>query len=214
MEGPYGCFTFGDDRPRQIWIGGGIGITPFLARMKHMALQKGTPDWPLSQQIDLFHSTADVDEEARGKLTEGASGADVHLHVLIDARDSYLTGERIREPEVRHLLVRQGGAAGIDGCAGHAGCGECRNPVCRSPIADRLTVTQNLGPTDAVKHAVAASLGISIVLDASVTNEVRDGRLHAIEIEDAALAKDIYVIIPAKTPPNSEIHRFVAFLME
>ncbi|MFC0220112.1 LysR substrate-binding domain-containing protein [Pseudochelatococcus lubricantis] len=82
------------------------------------------------------------------------------------------------------------------------------------PIADRLTVTQNLGSTDAVKHAVAASLGISIVLDASVTNEVRDGRLHAIEIEDAALVKDIYVIIPVETPPNSEIRRFVAFLME
>ncbi len=37
VEGPYGNFTFDDDRPRQIWIGGGIGITPFISRMKHLA---------------------------------------------------------------------------------------------------------------------------------------------------------------------------------
>lgn len=28
IEGPYGCFTFDDHYPEQIWIGGGIGITP------------------------------------------------------------------------------------------------------------------------------------------------------------------------------------------
>lgn len=27
VEGPYGCFTFADQRARQIWVGGGIGIT-------------------------------------------------------------------------------------------------------------------------------------------------------------------------------------------
>ena len=31
VEGPYGCFTFDDTPPRQIWVGGGIGITPLLA---------------------------------------------------------------------------------------------------------------------------------------------------------------------------------------
>ncbi|MCW0203854.1 MAG: hypothetical protein OJI74_18470 [Rhodanobacter thiooxydans] len=28
VEGPYGCFTFDDGRVHQIWIGGGIGVTP------------------------------------------------------------------------------------------------------------------------------------------------------------------------------------------
>ncbi|WP_454631551.1 ferredoxin reductase family protein [Bradyrhizobium cenepequi] len=97
VEGPYGCFTFDDDRPHQIWIGGGIGITPFVARMKHMALQKETPDLPEGQTADLFHTTADVDEEALGKLAADARSADVRLHVLIDARDGHLTGERIRK---------------------------------------------------------------------------------------------------------------------
>ncbi|WP_454617093.1 ferredoxin reductase family protein [Bradyrhizobium cenepequi] len=97
VEGPYGCFTFDDDCPHQIWIGGGIGVTPFVARMKHMALQKETPDWPEGQTVDLFHTTADVDEEALGKLAADAKSADVRLDILIDARDGHLTGERIRK---------------------------------------------------------------------------------------------------------------------
>lgn len=97
VEGPYGCFTFDDDCPHQIWIGGGIGITPFVARMKHLAMQKGAPDWPVDQIVDLFHTTADVDEEALAKLAADATSADVRLHVLVDARDGRLTGERIRE---------------------------------------------------------------------------------------------------------------------
>jgi predicted ferric reductase len=97
VEGPYGCFTFDDDRPHQIWIGGGIGITPFVARMKHLSTQKGYPDWPVGQSVDLFHTTADVDEAALGKLAADATSADVRLHVLVDARDGRLTGERIRE---------------------------------------------------------------------------------------------------------------------
>jgi predicted ferric reductase len=37
VEGPYGCFDFEDGQPHQIWIGAGIGITPFVARMKQRA---------------------------------------------------------------------------------------------------------------------------------------------------------------------------------
>jgi len=48
VEGPYGCFDFEDKQPRQIWVGAGIGITPFVARLKHRAT---TPD---AKAIDLF----------------------------------------------------------------------------------------------------------------------------------------------------------------
>ncbi len=33
VEGPYGRFIFDDTRDTQIWIGAGVGITPFIARM-------------------------------------------------------------------------------------------------------------------------------------------------------------------------------------
>ncbi|MBY4893583.1 ferric reductase-like transmembrane domain-containing protein [Rhodobacteraceae bacterium N5(2021)] len=42
VEGPYGGFTFDDTAPRQIWVGGGIGITPFIARMKQLGRTPGS----------------------------------------------------------------------------------------------------------------------------------------------------------------------------
>lgn len=107
VEGPYGCFTFDDHRTHQIWIGGGIGITPFIGRMKHIAGQKLTHDWPDGQRIHLFHSTADVDKEALARLAADASSADVRLYVLVDERDGLLTGERIRAvvPEWREASI-------------------------------------------------------------------------------------------------------------
>ncbi|WP_445500718.1 ferredoxin reductase family protein [Microvirga sp. G4-2] len=97
VEGPYGCLTFADDCPRQIWVGGGIGITPFIARMKQIARERqAKPDPSRTREIHLFHPTADYSDEAITKLRADAEAAGVHLHVLHDKRDGRLTGERIR----------------------------------------------------------------------------------------------------------------------
>ena len=117
IEGPYGCFDFDNGQPRQVWIGGGIGITPFIAGMKHIALeQRAKPDLP-PPAIDLFHTTADYDEAAITKLKADAEAANIRLHVLVDARDGFLTGDRIR------AAVPEWRTAGIWFC-GPAGFGE------------------------------------------------------------------------------------------
>jgi predicted ferric reductase len=90
IEGPYGRFNFEDGSKRQIWIGGGIGITPFIARMKALAV---VPD---GRKIDLFHSTSDVDEAALQLLTADAKAAGVHLHMMVSSRDGHLTGALLR----------------------------------------------------------------------------------------------------------------------
>lgn len=107
VEGPYGCFTFDDDCTRQIWVGGGIGITPFIARLKQMGVHCGAQNWPAGQTADLFHSTRDVDQVALAKLARDARAAKVRLHVLTSARDGRLTGARIREavPEWREASI-------------------------------------------------------------------------------------------------------------
>ena len=92
IEGPYGCFTFDDACQKQIWVGGGIGITPFIARMKQLSLR---PD-PKPKEIYFFHTTADYNEAAIAKLKADAAAAQVHLQVLVDSRDGRLSGERIR----------------------------------------------------------------------------------------------------------------------
>ena len=92
VEGPYGCFTFDDERDHQIWIGAGIGVTPFIARMKELALH---PD--RRHRIDLFHPTAEFSQAAIDKLSADAQAAGVRLHLLVDARHGRLNGARIRE---------------------------------------------------------------------------------------------------------------------
>lgn len=90
VEGPYGRFNFDGKAKRQIWIGGGIGITPFIARMKALAV---CPD---GRTIDLFHTTLDIDDTALQLLKEDAIAAGVHLHVMITSREGHLTGALLR----------------------------------------------------------------------------------------------------------------------
>jgi predicted ferric reductase len=116
VEGPYGCFTLEDDCPRQIWIGAGIGVTPFIARMKYLARGRTAGEGaPPLQAVDLFHTTADYSEEAIAKMRADAVAANVRLHVLHDARDGFLTGARIREavPDWRDASIWFCGPAGF-----------------------------------------------------------------------------------------------------
>lgn len=101
VEGPYGCFDFEDAQPRQIWVGAGIGITPFVARLKQHA---ATPD---TTTVDLFHPTAEFDRAAIDRLTADAEAAGVRLYLLVSAKDGRLNGERIRAavPEWRSASI-------------------------------------------------------------------------------------------------------------
>ncbi len=101
VEGPYGCFDLRDGKARQIWIGAGIGITPFVARMKELART------PAGQAIHLFHPTADFAPAAIDKLTADAQAARVNLQVLVSGKDGRLDGGRIREavPEWRQASI-------------------------------------------------------------------------------------------------------------
>ncbi|WP_375741610.1 ferric reductase-like transmembrane domain-containing protein [Pseudomonas boanensis] len=91
VEEPYGCFTVTDQRKRQIWIGAGIGITPFIARMEHLAK---VPD--RQHRIDLFHPTSEYSQAAIDNLKADAQAANVKLHLLVDAKDGRLNAERLR----------------------------------------------------------------------------------------------------------------------
>ena len=111
VEGPYGCFTFLDRNQRQIWVGAGIGITPFIARLKELAAK------PEQTTIDLFHTTADYDEAAIEKLKADAEAAHVRLHLLVDRKDGRLSAERIKQavPEWEEAGIWFCGPAGFGG---------------------------------------------------------------------------------------------------
>lgn len=92
VEGPYGTFTFDDDCPVQIWIAGGVGITPFIARMRQRQAEPGVDP----HAVHMFFTSENEHEEGLAQLAELAEAAGIAFHFLHTPRDGFLTGERVR----------------------------------------------------------------------------------------------------------------------
>lgn len=109
IEGPYGQFDFRDDSFRQIWIAGGIGITPFLARLQGLA-QKGN-DIP----IDLFYVASGIDQEFLGKIENLAAKARVTLHDFTKSRRERFCAADVQNlsPHWRDASIWYCGPAGL-----------------------------------------------------------------------------------------------------
>lgn len=76
VEGPYGHFTFCGKGKRQVWISGGIGITPFVARMQALAAQGD------GRSVDLFHCTSQMTNDVFERLQDDARRSGVALHLF------------------------------------------------------------------------------------------------------------------------------------
>lgn len=105
VQGPYGRFVF-DGARRQIWIAGGIGITPFLARLDALAAHPGTPP-AQPGAVDLFYAASAPEPSVVARVRALAEAAGVRLHVIDDRVDERLTGEHLRQsiPEWREADV-------------------------------------------------------------------------------------------------------------
>ncbi len=73
VEGPYGSFNYANMvRKKQIWVAGGIGITPFLSMARSMKTTEGV-------QAHLFYSVADQSQaygaQELGQLAGNLQGA-------------------------------------------------------------------------------------------------------------------------------------------
>lgn len=76
LEGPYGGFTFDAPGDNQIWVAGGIGVTPFIARLQALAARGGAPG-----RVDFFYSTARARPAAyAADLPALCAAAGVRLH--------------------------------------------------------------------------------------------------------------------------------------
>lgn len=86
IEGPFGRFERPHRAPRELWIAGGIGITPFLAWAG--AKQDATP-------VDLIYCVREASQAAHleelRQLAEAAPNLTLHIHE--SARSGRLTAE-------------------------------------------------------------------------------------------------------------------------
>ncbi|MGB7970469.1 MAG: LysR substrate-binding domain-containing protein, partial [Candidatus Deferrimicrobiaceae bacterium] len=75
-----------------------------------------------------------------------------------------------------------------------------------------LLHTMELGSTEAIKKAVAANLGVSIVSSRAVTLEVMIGHLCAVRVSDLDLRRRICMVYLRNSPLSSAAEGFRRFL--
>jgi len=104
IEGPYGRFDFRGEGQRQIWIGSGSGITPFIAGLNAL---RGDGRRPPHPPIDLIYATRSPSEPFIENIRELAEKAGVRLHLMIEQRDGLLTPDRLEAmiPEWREADI-------------------------------------------------------------------------------------------------------------
>ncbi len=91
IEGAYGSFTFDDGKPRQVWIAGGIGVTPFMSRLEYLAACGGA-----SSPVDFFFS-ARGESPLKPLLDELCAKAGVKFHYIDTSAAGRLNMDGIRE---------------------------------------------------------------------------------------------------------------------
>ena len=92
VEGPYGRFVFRKRVQRQVWLAGGIGITPFLAWAEALTetdRQEIVLIWAVTTRAEAF---------AADRLSEiAARHPCLTVHVVASAEDGHLTAQRLAQ---------------------------------------------------------------------------------------------------------------------
>jgi predicted ferric reductase len=89
VDGPYGEFDYKTGSAKQVWIAGGIGITPFLSWLRDFD--------DLHHQIDFFYTVAVPEEALFVAEIENASKLhkNFNAHVMYSSKDGRLTADKI-----------------------------------------------------------------------------------------------------------------------
>ncbi len=90
IEGAYGMFNYKTGGPKQIWIAGGIGLTPFLSFVRDM-------DGHLQHNVDLYYTVRHPEEAIFVDELENAAAKNPNLkvHIRYSAKEGSLTIEDI-----------------------------------------------------------------------------------------------------------------------
>ena len=90
VAGPFGGFDYRSGGDAQIWIAGGIGITPFISWIR-------TFDGRLDRDVDLYYSVGHKDQAVYLDEIQAASARNrsFRAHLVSTDKDGRLTGDRV-----------------------------------------------------------------------------------------------------------------------
>lgn len=89
VEGPYGTFTF-ESTNQQVWIAGGIGITPFIARLEYLAAEGKKVD-----NVDFYYSSRG--ENPFKEIEELSQKTGVRFHYKNTQKEGRLSFDHMKE---------------------------------------------------------------------------------------------------------------------
>jgi predicted ferric reductase len=90
IGGPFGRFSHHKGTVRQVWIAGGIGVTPFLSWLRGLGNQ------PMRGPVDFFYTSPSADPPYAGEIKALAGRHDMmHAHIVNSSSEGHLTAERV-----------------------------------------------------------------------------------------------------------------------
>lgn len=199
---------------KHVAVGASSNIGIYLLPSQLQALGKST-----RAQIELEIGT---NRQIADRLETGE--IDVALMEWWDGRPGFTAHDWRREPLVviaspNHPWATRE-AIDIDDLAsekllgGEPGSGTAT--LLRETLGDRaaaLRTGPSLGSTEAVKRAVMAGLGVSLVIAGAVAEEAAHGSIAVVALRGVRLEKTLRMILPAQLPHSAPAQRFAAALM-
>ena len=88
LSGPHGRFSHAKGKSHQIWVAGGVGVTPFLSWFRSL------DEFPASERVDFFYSVAGDAPYIEEIRTITKEHPNVWVHVIDTTADGRLTAER------------------------------------------------------------------------------------------------------------------------
>lgn len=89
VDGPHGRFDRARGTDEQVWIGAGVGITPFLSWARSLEQDLG------AERVDLYVSSHGRSPFADELAAVADAHPSLHLHVVDTAVEGHLTSERV-----------------------------------------------------------------------------------------------------------------------
>ncbi|WP_372906548.1 ferric reductase-like transmembrane domain-containing protein [Rhodohalobacter sp.] len=102
LEGPYGRFDYRKGKRKQLWIGGGVGIAPFLS-WAHDLKQQGFPHYI----IDLYYCVKTESEAIHLHLFKEIESEmkDFHVHLIREDVEGLLSVNDINQIEEKEIFI-------------------------------------------------------------------------------------------------------------
>jgi len=198
----------------QLRIGAGSNIGIYILQPLLKSFMDAHPGLDLNIVVDRNPAIAERLETA---------DLDLALMEWWDGRSGFSSLEWRREPVVlivppghplsRRRTITRKELIGAPMLGGEPGTGTGRLLQTYFGPGATPIVRMQLGSTEAVKQAVAAGLGISLVLASAVRRETAAGELCAIPFADPAPVKDLYAIWPKFIAPPDRPPAFVRHLL-